>query len=857
MRETQILRGLHKARANFADGFVSSPESQEQLARGSQSLRRIGAGAQTAKDLPFAAGDLLIGAVRQPLSAMYNGLRGGSQPASAPQVAAPNPNPASVAPTIIAPAIEAMQQRHEMMKGLAQGTAFLEGPGTGTSDSIPANLSRGEAVLPAKTVRAVGAHNIARLIQDTNDGKPPKGLRAGGKYARGGLPDLPSLDLSGAEGPQPMPDALRTKPSVVEPAEAPAKPYTPPKVNPRTGAYVQGSTGTVPGTAPSVAQPPAVETPTPKGLGAQIKAAPGKAFDALKGAADGVVEKAGSAVEGLKGKAAGALGGLAALGEGISAYDDMSVPGMTDMDKFKRGVEGVAQFGLAAAGGAAGGAAGTLIPVPGATVAGMLGGGYLGHNIPSYLAQQYRDVSGSDFQLPSEKAAGLRAKQNASQTVTADPQGPLTNPQNPADQTANMQLKKPFEQSTAGAGRGTVVPPNSPAAKLQPSSMDPASRDMTAELSAVPRELPSDLRKGVVHKTIDPKTGRVTYSGIDVTPGANGQTQFVDGMGKDIKTRGSVGGGIVGDANGVVSSYGAGLRSGQGADVSGALQAAAQRGDWDAVKGYYQNNGGTWMGKTAAQEAQANGPGALLLQQIQRGLNNGGSLTRAGLAALQSLDATQRQYAATMAGHDVQRRGQDLSYDSSMYGHQTQAGLGALQRQILLAEMQRGLQKDSLKETNENIERSPLVMGRDKDGNASPDKDKMARLKQFYGKVGFHSMDPAAQENANAQFGLSEAVRDHLSKAFGGVAPPPGAIKITGVRDAELADTAKGRGFVRGLLGPVSPGNYGKSVVLNVNGVEQAVPADLFDGDNLAYVNQALKQLGHEPLSPHHLTGGK
>jgi len=259
----------------------------------------------------------------------------------------------------------------------------------------------------------------------------------------------------------------------------------------------------------------------------------------------------------------------------------------------------------------------------------------------------------------------------------------------------------------------------------------------------------------------------------------------------------------------------------------------------------------------ATQRAQENSPGALLLQQIQRGLNNGGSLTRAGLAALQSLDATQRQYAATMAGHDVQRRGQDLSYDSSMYGHQTQAGLGALQRQIQLAEMQRGLQKDSLKETNENIERSPLVMGRDKDGNASPDKDKMARLKQFYGKVGFHSMDPAAQENANAQFGLSEAVRDHLSKAFGGVAPPPGAIKITGVRDAELADTAKGRGFVRGLLGPVSPGNYGKSVVLNVNGVEQAVPADLFDGDNLAYVNQALKQLGHEPLSPHHLIGGK
>jgi hypothetical protein len=35
--------------------------------------------------------------------------------------------------------------------------------------------------------------------------------------------------------------------------------------------------------------------------------------------------------------------------------------------------------------------------------------------------------------------------------------------------------------------------------------------------------------------------------------------------------------------------------------VSAALQAAAARGDWDAVRGFYQRNGGTWQGRTSEQ----------------------------------------------------------------------------------------------------------------------------------------------------------------------------------------------------------------------------------------------------------------
>ena len=75
----------------------------------------------------------------------------------------------------------------------ADGTPYVEGKGSGTSDSVHGvSLSKGEAVLPAKTVQALGVENINDLIQKTNDGKVPKfGIQRGGHYAVGdaGAPD--------------------------------------------------------------------------------------------------------------------------------------------------------------------------------------------------------------------------------------------------------------------------------------------------------------------------------------------------------------------------------------------------------------------------------------------------------------------------------------------------------------------------------------------------------------------------------------------------------------------------------------------------------------------------------------------
>jgi hypothetical protein len=49
-------------------------------------------------------------------------------------------------------------------KKLAKGTPFVTGPGTSTSDSVPAMLSVGEAVIPASSVRRYGRNMIASII---------------------------------------------------------------------------------------------------------------------------------------------------------------------------------------------------------------------------------------------------------------------------------------------------------------------------------------------------------------------------------------------------------------------------------------------------------------------------------------------------------------------------------------------------------------------------------------------------------------------------------------------------------------------------------------------------------------------
>ena len=81
-------------------------------------------------------------------------------------------------------------------KGLYQPhRGMVMGAGTSQSDSVPIHASEGEAVLPAKTVSAVGGPAAVHgLIKQTTGTAPKTGLRAGGHYADGSVPDESLVD---------------------------------------------------------------------------------------------------------------------------------------------------------------------------------------------------------------------------------------------------------------------------------------------------------------------------------------------------------------------------------------------------------------------------------------------------------------------------------------------------------------------------------------------------------------------------------------------------------------------------------------------------------------------------------------
>lgn len=88
-------------------------------------------------------------------------------------------------------AIDSMMKHKQDLREVsnyARG-GIVKGIGSPTSDSVPVHLSKGEAVLPAKTVAALGGPEaVKKMIAETN-GKPPvEGVRAGGKYAAGVSP---------------------------------------------------------------------------------------------------------------------------------------------------------------------------------------------------------------------------------------------------------------------------------------------------------------------------------------------------------------------------------------------------------------------------------------------------------------------------------------------------------------------------------------------------------------------------------------------------------------------------------------------------------------------------------------------
>ena len=279
-----------------------------------------------------------------------------AQPAAAP-VQAPQPVQQAPAPQrqgLIGGAMGLLRGRSaqidKAVNGYAEG-GIVRGQGGPTDDEVPmqvagkdVNLSNSEAVLPVKTVQALGGPEAVEHLIETTNGKPPVrgGLRAGGDYAGGNVYEV---DPAGnVRSPGQIAGAL------------------PPPSNPNAGTSV----------APY--QPPVTMSPAPP-----LPQPPGPSMS----------HQAGRAVRGLakqawanKGAAAGAAGDAYAvynahkLGEGQDEFsNDPSVPTLDKAKQFGRNVvKQAVPFAAGAIG--SGVAGGTTFGV--GSIAGGVGGYALG-----------------------------------------------------------------------------------------------------------------------------------------------------------------------------------------------------------------------------------------------------------------------------------------------------------------------------------------------------------------------------------------------------------------------------------------------------------------------------------------------
>jgi hypothetical protein len=169
------------------------------------------------------------------------------------------------------------------------------------------------------------------------------------------------------------------------------------------------------------------------------------------------------------------------------------------------------------------------------------------------------------------------------------------------------QALDPFANALKTAVTGDPTPiegSRSPAAQPAPAATTQATSTPTAPASAPAAQ---GARAGYGF-TPDPMQGPAL--GMRVSPTSAPEINRIDnapGLNSPLFTNLPTGEAVSGMQGGTVNTMPASAFTSAGPQasraVSAALQAAAARGDWDAVRGFYQQNGGTWQGRTAQQDA--------------------------------------------------------------------------------------------------------------------------------------------------------------------------------------------------------------------------------------------------------------
>lgn len=206
---------------------------------------------------------------------------------------------------------------------MASGGA-VQGPGGPREDKVPAMLSNGEYVLPAKTVQKLGGpEELDELVRGTNDGREPqRGLRhmaAGGVIEIGpdGRPMTNGVRIPAGQNLATVPGEVAQKLPGTQMATVPGQtartipPVQPMNFDPReAAARNRAAFPTGAGAQSSVGATPTPTAPTPA---APVEATKPSALRRLAGGA-------GNLAKGLIGGAAGAIGGLTGA---VQSYNDM------------------------------------------------------------------------------------------------------------------------------------------------------------------------------------------------------------------------------------------------------------------------------------------------------------------------------------------------------------------------------------------------------------------------------------------------------------------------------------------------------------------------------------------------------
>ena len=421
---------------------------------------------------------------------------GGGKPAPV-QAAAPQPTP--VPQPVAQPAPQPLGlrgiatgglDRRMAAAGLAEG-GIVQGKGGPTDDEVPmkvggvdVNLSNKEAVLPAKTVTALGGPEaVEELIAETN-GKPPvkSGLRAGGEYATGVTGDM--LD------PRELRPEFRSQAQtpVIQPA---ANAGLETMRNTRAAAAASG----LPDAAP---MSPVAQTSTPVAAGTAPTApnpwvARGKSFGTAVNRATG----------GLRGAAGVAAGGALSAGAELLDKDQsdlFSDPNVSTTDKLR-------QMGRVTLRNAGGLAAGTIAGTAGTVVGGPLVG------VPAAIAGGAAGYVGGNKLGDVIFGDPIADRKNS----TADAQRAVHNAIMAGQDSGSFELPKINK-----AGAATDLAAAQTQGRFLAGDDDPNVMGLRA----------AGVRGALTGDTVDPKTGRTAPTGIRTIDGSNGQKIYA---GRDAK----------------------------------------------------------------------------------------------------------------------------------------------------------------------------------------------------------------------------------------------------------------------------------------------------------------------------------